>query len=274
MIKLWVTLLLLRHVDDVVFFGTEPERVKYMADVKSKLKVKFEEPPIKEFVAIETRQDMEHHTCELKMPKYWRKAAGGFTHLFPNGMKERGVPMTNYDEKILQVEPTETEIKEARDLPYREILGVMSFPASMCKFEMKYAISVLGSRRGGWSAKHFGVVLKVFEYGVHTCELGLMYSKGLDPRGENTLYAYADASLKVPRSYGCRIVMMNGAALSLRAKKHISTDPSTCESEMTELFYWMHRCKGAEEFDGRIGDVSGETNLDISGQRVHHQDCQ
>ena len=109
---------------------------------------------------------------------------------------------------------------------------MMSFPASCCKFEMKYAISVLGSRRGGWSVKHFGVVLKVFEYGVHTCEIGLMYSKGLDPRGENTLYAYADASLGVPRSYGCRIVMMNGAAVSLRAKKHISTDPSTCESAM------------------------------------------
>ena len=241
------------YVDDVVFFGTEPERLKYMADVKSKLKVKFEEPPIKEFVGIETEQDMEHHTCELKMPKYWRKAAAGFKHLFPNGMKERGVPMTNYDEKILQVDPTEAEIKEARDLPYREILGVMSFPASMCKFEMKYAISVLGSRRGGWSAKHFGVVLKVFEYGVHTCELGLMYSKGLDPRGDNTLYAYADASLKVPRSYGCRIVMMNGAALSLRAKKHISTDPSTCESEMTELFYGCTDVKGLRNLMAELG---------------------
>ena len=241
------------YVDDVIFFGTEPERLKYMADIKSKMKVKFEEPPVKEFVGIEIEQDMVNKTCELKMPKYWKKAASGFAHLFPNGMKERGVPITNYDEKILQVDPTEDEIKEARDLPYREILGVMSFPASMCKFEMKYAISVLGSRRGGWSAKHFGVLLKVFEYGVHTCEIGLMFSKGLDPRGDNTLYAYADASLKVPRSYGCRIVMMNGAALSLRAKKHISTDPSTCESEMTELFYGCTDVKGLRNLMAELG---------------------
>ena len=241
------------YVDDVIFFGTDPERLKYMGDVRSKIKVKFEEPPVKEFVAIEIEQDMEHHTCELKMPKYWKKAAAGFAHLFPTGMKERGVPMTNYDEKILQVDPTDAEIQEARDLPYREILGVMSFPVSMCKFEMKYAISVLGSRRGGWSAKHFGVVLKVFEYGVHTCDIGLMYSKGLDPRGENTLYAYADASLKVPRSYGCRIVMMNGAALSLRAKKHISTDSSSCASEMTELFYGCIDVKGLRNLMAELG---------------------
>ena len=239
--------------DDLRFFGTEPERLKYMKDVKSKMTVKFEEPPISEFVAIETRQDFEYNTCELSMPKYWKKAAGSFSHLYPNGMKERVVPITKYDENILKIEPTEDEIKAARDLPFREMLGVMSFPASCCKFEMKYAISVLGSRRGGWSVKHFGVVLKVFEYGVHTCEIGLMYSKGLDPRGENTLYAYADASLGVPRSYGCRIVMMNVAAVSLRAKKHISTDPSTCESEMTELFYCSTDVKGMRNLMAELG---------------------
>ena len=58
-------------------------------------------------------------------------------------MKERRVPITGYDEKILEIAPTEDEIKAAKHLPYPEILGVMSFPASCCKFEMKYSISVL-----------------------------------------------------------------------------------------------------------------------------------
>ena len=178
-----------------------------MRDVESKLNVKLERPPISEFVAIETRQDFDFNTCELSMPKYWMKAAGGFAHLYQNGLKERLVPITKYDESILKEEPTDEEIRAARDLPYREILGVMSFPASCCKFELKYAISVLESRRGGWLVKHFGVVLKVFGYGVHPCEFGLMYSKGLNSRGENTLYACADASLGVPRSYGRRICM-------------------------------------------------------------------
>jgi hypothetical protein len=174
---------------DLRFFGTKPERNECVKDVESELAVKFEKPPVSEFVAIETRQDFEFNAYELNVPKHWRKAAGGFSHLFPNGLKERAVPITKHDENILKQDPTDEEIKEARELPYREILGVMSFPASCCKFEMKYAISVLGSRRGGWSAKHFGVVLKVFEHGVHTCEIGLMYSKGLDSRGENTTRA-------------------------------------------------------------------------------------
>ena len=47
--------------------------------------------------------------------------------------------------------------------------------------------------------------------------------------------------------------MMNGAALSLRAKKHISTDPSTCESEMTELFYGCTDVKGLRNLMAELG---------------------
>jgi hypothetical protein len=240
---------------DLRLFGTEPERLKHVEDTKSKMTVQFEGPPISEFVAIETRQDFECNTCELGMPRCWKKAAGGFSHLCPNGMKERVVPITKHDEHILKIEPTEDEIKAARDLPFREMLGVMSFPASHCKFEMKRAISVLGSRRGGWSVKHFGVVLKVFECGARACEIGLMHSKDLDPRGGNTLCAHADASLGVPRSCGCRIVMMNGAAVSPRAKKHTSTGPSTCESEsgMTELFYCSTDVTGLRNLMAELG---------------------
>ena len=47
--------------------------------------------------------------------------------------------------------------------------------------------------------------------------------------------------------------MMNGAALCLRAKKHISTDPSTCESEMTELFYGSTDVKGTRNLLAELG---------------------
>ena len=223
-------------VDDLRFFGTEPERVKYMADVKSRLKVTFEEPPVTEFVSIETYQCMKTNTCELKMPRYFKKAAVAFASFFPKGLKERVVPMSVADEKLVGIVPTEEEILEAKYLPFRQILGVLSYPASQCHFAMKYSISVLGSRRGGWNKEQFEVLLKVFEYGVHTCEIGVIYSKGLDPHGDNTLYAYADASLSLPRSYGCRITMMNGGAVLFKAKKQALTAPSTVWSEM-EVFY-------------------------------------
>ncbi len=45
-------------VDDVRFFGTENEINEYKRLVSSKLKVKFDEPPIVDFVSIETHQDI------------------------------------------------------------------------------------------------------------------------------------------------------------------------------------------------------------------------
>jgi hypothetical protein len=223
-------------VDDLRFFGTERERVKYMADVKSKIKVTFEEPPVTEFVSIETHQCMKTNACELKMPRYFQKAAAAFSSFFPDGMKERIVPTSALDEKLVGVVPTGEEILQAKYLPFRQILGVLSYPASQCHFAMKYSISALGSRRGGWNKAQFEALLKVFECGVTTRDIGVIYSKGLNPHGDNTLCACADASLSLPRSHGCRITMMNGGAVLFKAKKQTLTAPSTVWSEM-EVFY-------------------------------------
>jgi hypothetical protein len=153
-------------VDDLRFFGAIPERDEHMMDVKSRLKVTFEEPPVTEFVSIVTCQCLKTNTCELKMPRYFKKAAAAFESFFPGGMKERLVPVSVQDEKLVGIAPTENEILEAKCLPFRQTLGVLSYPASQCHFAMKYSTSVLGSRRGGWNKAHFEALLKVFEHGV------------------------------------------------------------------------------------------------------------
>ena len=112
--------------DDLRFFGTEPERMKYMEDVRSRLKVTFQEPPVLEFVSIETYQCLETNTCELKMSKYFKKAAIGFAEHFKKGMKARTIPLTPADEKILEIPPTDEEIAQAKYLPYRNLLGTRS----------------------------------------------------------------------------------------------------------------------------------------------------
>ena len=254
-------------VDDVRFFGTVPEKDKYMSEVMGKMKITIEKPPIAEFVSIEIHQDLKTRTCELKMPAYWKKAAVGYGHLFKFGLKERSIPLTSYDEKLLKDEPTDEEIKEAKYLPYAPLLGVMTYPASNCKFEIKLAISKLGSRRNGFSKKHFEVVLRVFEYAVATCEIGLMFSKGLDPHGDNVLWASADSSLEVPRPYGCRIVMFNGAAVSFKAKKHTMTAPSSCWAECTEFANATFDVVGCRNLLSELGFVQTEpTPIDQDNQ--------
>ncbi len=64
----------------------------------------------------------------------------------------------------------------------------------------------------------------------------MIYSKGLDPHGDNVIYAYGDASLRIPRPQGCRIVMMNGAAISFVFKMQTTTAPSSTAAETVTLF--------------------------------------
>jgi hypothetical protein len=196
--------------DDLRMFGTAPEMEKCVKQVPSKIKVTFEKPPVLEFVSIETCQDVKRGITELKMPKHWQKAHGGLKSLFKDGAKARVVPISVHDERILSEEATVDEIAKAKHSSFNQMLGTMSYGASSCKFEMKHAASRLGSRRNGWSTKLFEVMLRTFERGLHACEIGLVFSKGLDPRGENVTHACADASLTVPRPQGCSIVMMNG----------------------------------------------------------------
>ena len=104
------------------------------------------------------------------------------------------------DERILNLEVTDADFEEAKHLPHRELLGTVSYPAACVKLEMRYCVSVLGRFRGKWGLAQWKVLLKSFECGYATRELGLIYSRGLDSHGLNRLYAYADSSHDAPRS--------------------------------------------------------------------------
>jgi len=55
-----------------------------------------------------------------------------------------------------------------------------------------------------------------------------------DDKELNVILGFADSSLTVPRSQGCRLVVMNGAAISFSSKKHTTTDDSTTAAALTE----------------------------------------
>jgi hypothetical protein len=164
------------------------------------MKVKFDELPVPEFVGIQTFQNLEKGLCELKMQNYWNKAKNNFQQFRKDGFKKRKVPLSVLDETALTTDPTPAEIEEAKHLLYLQAVGLLSYPASQCKFEITYAVSLAGSRRKVWSLKHFEIVIKIYEYGLTTCEIGLMFSNGLDPHGINVMYSFADANHRLPRS--------------------------------------------------------------------------
>ena len=91
-------------------------------------------------------------------------------------------------------------------------------------------------------------LLKSLEYGYSTRTKGIIYIGSLKKEDLNILIAYADSSLSVPRSQGCRMVIMNGAVISFTSKRHSTTDDSTAAAELTE----QHLC---------ACDVEGLRNL-------------
>jgi hypothetical protein len=102
------------------------------------------------------------------------------------------------------------------------------------------------------------IMMKVFEYGYTTKEMGVIYSRGLDLHGDNTLYYYADSAHFLPRSYGCTIVMMNGGMLSLSAKRHTLTASSTCHDEIIEFAITVNRVVGFSNMMCEMGLEQGD----------------
>ena len=80
--------------------------------------------------------------------------------------------------------------------------------------------------------------MKSLEYGYSTRTKGILYLGCLNKDELNILVAYADSSLSLPRSQGCRMVMMNGGVISFTSKRHTTTDDSTAAAELTE----QHLC--------------------------------
>ncbi len=162
------------------------------------------------------------------------------------------------DEKAL-TEPTEEEVKEAEHLPYPSFLGIVQYPSSFTKPEMRYAMSVLSRHRARWGKRHFVILLKSLEYGYNSRDKGIIYLGFLEKKDLNILVAYADSSLSLPRSQGCRMVIMNGAVISFTSKRHSTTDDSTAAAELTE----QHLC--ACDVDGGFAEPDGGSGFKTNG---------
>jgi hypothetical protein len=97
-------------------------------------------------------------------------------------------------------------------------------------------MSILSRFRTGWGKKQFEVLVKALEYGYATRTMGLKYDGNLGNDKTNVLEGFADSSLCLPRSQGCRCVILNNAAISFTSKRHTTTDDSTAAAELTEQY--------------------------------------
>jgi hypothetical protein len=228
-------LVVVTWVDDCRYFGTAALVEEYEKVLTENCKCTLE-GVAKEFVSMQINHDVRGKTLELTQGNYWVKAVERFKEFLPsNGPKPRVIPLSPADENFLLV-PSEEEAKEASHLPYPNLLGVCQYPSAYTRPEMRYAMSILSRFRTKWGKKHFEILIKTLEYGYATRKMGLRYDGNLEMDKVNTLEGFVDSSLSLPRSQGCRCVIMNNAAISFTSKRHTTTDDSTAAAELTEQY--------------------------------------
>lgn len=132
---------------------------------------------------------------------------------------------------------------------------------------MRYAMSVLSRHRTKWGIRHFKILLKSLEYGWSSRMMGVKYNANQDLKERNVLTAYADSSFSIPRSQGCRIVLMNGGAISFTSKRHTTTDDSTTSAELTEIYLCSCDVEG-------FRNILAEIGLKPDGPTMLYQDNQ
>jgi hypothetical protein len=245
-------LIVMTWVDDCRYFGTPDLLRKYEETISGNCKCTME-GETKEFVSIQVKHDLKERTIELTQEDYWVKAMERFREYLPTGgPKPRLVPLSPADERLL-IEPTEKEMEEAKTLPYASLLGVCQYPSAYTRLEMRYAMSVLSRWRTKWGKVHFAILVKSLEYGYETRRMGLKYGGALAKEKTNVLEGFADSSLSLPRSQGCRCVIMNGAAISLTSKRHTTTDDSTAAAELTECYLCACDIEGYRNLMAELG---------------------
>jgi hypothetical protein len=221
-------LLVITWVDDCRYFETDHLVSEYGANVQKHCKCVLEGES-KEFVSIEIKHDVEGRTLELTQSESW------VAFLPEGGPSKRRCPLSPADARLL-IEPTVEEMKAAEHLPYASLLGVCQYPSSFTRLEMRFAMSVLSRHRTKWGIVHFKILLKALEYGYNTRQMGIKYSCSKHKENWNKLVGFGDANFELPRSQGCRHVMMNMAAISFTSKRHTTTDESTTAAEITEAY--------------------------------------
>ena len=245
-------LIIITWVDDCRYFGTADLVAEYEKVLSENCKCTLE-GVAKEFVSIQIKHDVKGRTLELTQEDYWVKAVERFKEFLPlAGPKIRLIPLSPADERLL-VEPSEEEMAEASHLPYTSLLGVCQYPSAYTRLEMRYAMSILSRFRTKWGKKHFEILVKTLEYGYATRKMGLKYSGNLGNEKTNVLEGFADSSLSLPRSQGCRCVVMNNAAVSFTSKRHTTTDDSTAAAELTKQYLCACDVEGYRNLMQEVG---------------------
>ena len=172
----------------------------------------------------------------------------------------------------------EVRSDEELQLPYRELVGALTYLASTTRPDIASAASYLGQYNSCFGREHWTAAKRVLRYLKGTASLGLAYGSAVGP-----LRAFVNADwgscVDDRRSYTGYIFLLNGAPLSWDARKQRTVALSTTEAEymalsdcVKEALYWQRfvRELGFDELAELVVLCDNRSSLRLAENPVLH----
>lgn len=224
-------LMVVHWVDDVCYVGT-PD---YVADFEKGLKDSGMEHTINTdmdaFVGLVFKQDHKNGTVEITVPSIIEQ----MQHRFASDLKDVKSQSTPHATGASFKKATAEEIEAAKHKGFQSLMGILVFCTHWCHVECSCVVSMLAAHMSAWNDEHYAAALRVAKFLIDNKDKGLIFSRGRDAFGSNTIYSYSDADLATDESRKSRsgiLIMMNGAALVAKSKLQTTVQLSTACAEL------------------------------------------
>lgn len=222
-------LIILIYVDDILIASKSDKMIK---ELKENLSRKFELKDIGNVnycLGIEFSQD--ENGVSLNQRGYITDLLNRF------GMMDSKIISTPMDSNVKMINPTEPATDEEEKLPYRELVGALTYLAVATRPDISYAVSCLGQFNNCYRKIHWTAAKRVLRYLKESINLGITY------RTDNQeLKGYVDADWgncqNDRRSYTGYAFLLSGGPVSWESKKQRTVALSSTEAEfmgMTEI---------------------------------------
>jgi hypothetical protein len=209
------------YVDDILVASRDLKRI---SEIRRMLADQFE---IKDLGDVKHCLGVEFSQVDGQVTMHQRGYVADVLERF--GMSECkpiGTPVDLGTKLKTNGEQTEEDLK----LPYRELVGALTYLATTTRPDISFAVSCLGQFNNCYTEEHWKAAKRVLRYLKGTMGMGLTYGSNAEP-----IKGFVDADWgscpENRRSYTGFVFLVNGGPVSWDSKKQKTVALSTTEAE-------------------------------------------
>ena len=229
-----VAVIIVVYVDDLLLISaTKKDEERALADLQSSFPIK-DLGEISYYLGCHVSRDRKIGTVTLDQHQYAKKVIKRFEIV-----KTSKIPVATGAAALSKADGpgNEDEVKEMRDIPYREAVGALMWIATMTRPDLSFAALNVAKFNDNPGQAHWKAVMKAMQYLKRTIHCGIMY--GGTPRASTKLSAWVDADHATcpdtRRSVSGAAFMLAGGAISWFSRAQKLTASATSESEYIAL---------------------------------------